>query len=80
MSRKRAEGRYTVSGPLEDDHAVPNVGAGVSCAQTFANHRRHDEGEFTYYVRGLLGECFAWVTKRKNGVIDTTVLAKRKPK
>jgi hypothetical protein len=76
MARRRAGGAYTVSGPLEDDHAAPNVGAGVSCAQTFANRRRHDEGEFTYYVRGLLGESFAQVTKHVDGVITTEVFAK----
>jgi hypothetical protein len=76
MARRRAEGRFTVSGPLEDDHAAPTFGAGVSCAQTLANRRRHDEGEFTYYVRGLLGELFAQVTKRADGVITTEVFAK----
>ena len=61
MKRSKPSGSYTVTGPYEDDHPVPNIGAGVSCAQTFASrHRKHGD-PLTYYVRSLTGEAKAMV-------------------
>jgi hypothetical protein len=68
-----ARAPFMVSGPLEEDHPVPNVGAGISCAQTFANHRRREAGEFSYYVRDELGAGRAIVTKTAGGMIETRV-------
>jgi len=71
--RRTAEGRYVVSGPYEEDHPAPNIGAGMSCAQTFATRHRDVRDELTYYVRDVTGLLFAMVTKREDGVILTTV-------
>lgn len=73
--RRRAEGRYTVSGP-DASCAAPSIGAGISAAQNFAVQHMNDEaGEFTYYVRDLLGEAFARVTKPDGQrVVETYVL------
>jgi hypothetical protein len=76
MARKRsAEGKFTISGPLEDDHPAPSLGAAMSGALTFANRHRREEGEFTYYVRDLVGTAYARATKHENGVISLTPLA-----
>lgn len=70
--RHSQEGRFTVSGPFEEDHPAPSVGAGISCAQTFASRHHKVNDELTYYVRDLTGRLFAMVTKRLDGVIVTT--------
>lgn len=72
--RKRAEGRYTVSGYGHEDHPAPNVGAGISCAQDFARVDRNVSEERTYYVRDLGGILYAMVTKREDGVVLTTAV------
>ena len=75
MARKRKpEGAYTVTGPFEQDHPVPNVGAGISCAQTFCTRHRKQSGELTYYVRSLTGERRAMVTL-SHGVIYTASMS-----
>jgi hypothetical protein len=68
-----ARAAFTVSGPLEEDHPVPALGPGISCAQTFASRRRRDEGEFSYYVRDEAGAGRAIVTKTAGGIIETRV-------
>lgn len=71
MARKRSpEGKFTVSGPLVDEHPVPTIGAGQSAALTFANRHRKEEGEFTYYVRDLLGDAHWRATKHESGKIS----------
>jgi hypothetical protein len=70
MARRKLDGRYTVSGPFEQDHPVPSVGAGVSVAQTFASRNRKKASELTYYVRTLTGDARAMVTL-SDGVIHT---------
>lgn len=78
--RRKAEGRFTVSGPDEDGHATPSVGAGISCAQTFAARHMNDEGEWTYYVRDLLGAAYARVTKPDGErVVETYVFKDGRP-
>jgi hypothetical protein len=74
--RRKPDGRYTVSGPLEEDKPVPNVGAGISVAQMFACRRLELDGEeFSYYVRDLLGTAHARVTKRGDErAVETYVL------
>lgn len=77
MSRKRSpEGKFTVSGPLVDEHPVPTLGAGMSAAETFANRHRFEEEESTYYVRDLVGTAHARVTKEagSRGVITTALI------
>ena len=70
--RRKQEGRYTVTGPHEEDHAVPTIGAGISCAQSFASKHRRAEGEITYYVRDLVGGVlYATITKGADGSITT---------
>jgi hypothetical protein len=63
MARRRVGGRFTVDGPDVDDHLVPSVSYGVSAAQTFACRHLKEEGETTYYVRDLMGNAHARVTK-----------------
>lgn len=76
MARKRSpEGKFTISGPLEEDHPAPTIGAAMSGALTLANRRRRDDGEFTYYVRDLAGRAYARATKHENGVISLTPIA-----
>ena len=74
MKRSSPSGRFAVTGPYEAEHAVPSVGAGISCAQTFCTRHRKQAEELTYYVRDLTGLLFAMVTKRTDGVIATTVV------
>ena len=69
-SRNKPDGAFTVSGPYEPDHPVPNVGAGISCAQTFCTRHRKQADELTYYVRSLTGDLLAMVELR-DGVIET---------
>jgi len=76
MKRSKPEGRYTVTGPFEPDHPVPNVGAGISCAQTFCTRHRKQASDLTYYVRSLTGEAKAMVTL-SDGVIFTASMATR---
>ena len=72
MRRRRDEGAYIVSGPHEPEKQVLTVGMGISQAQTYATHRRKEEGTFTYYVRDLLGTTtYATVTKEDDGTINT---------
>lgn len=72
MRSSKPSGAFTVSGPFEADHPVPNVGAGISCAQTFASRHRDKEGELTYYVRDLSGlSLLATVTREEDGSITT---------
>jgi hypothetical protein len=76
MSSSKPSGRYTVTGPHEEDHPVPNLGAGLSCAQTFASrHRKLAAGdELTYYIRDLASdEVLARVTKELDGSVTTLV-------
>lgn len=75
-SRARSTGRerFVVTGPGEEDHPVPSVGAGLSCAQTFATRQRKRPDEVTFYVRDALGILCAMITKREDGVIATTVV------
>lgn len=75
-SSSSLSGRFVVTGPHEDDHPVENVGMGCATAQGFASkHRKQHAGEeLTYYVRDLAGLCFAQITKRDNGVIETTAV------
>ena len=70
MKRSKPSGSFTVSGPYEQDHPVPNVGAGISCAQTFCTRHRKRADELTYYVRSLTGDLLAMVELR-DGVIET---------
>jgi hypothetical protein len=70
MKRSAPSGAYTVSGPFEKDHPVPNVGAGISCAQTFCTRHRKRADVLTYYVRSLTGDLLAMVTL-EDGVIET---------
>ena len=74
MRRSKPSGSFTVSGPFEQDHPVPNVGAGISCAQTFASRNRKKASYLTYYVRSLTGEALAMVTL-SDGVIYTAQMA-----
>ena len=69
-----APARFTVSGPFEPDKPVPSVGAGCSCAQTFATRHRKEPGEVSYYVRDELGNGRAIVTKTAGGAIETRTL------
>jgi hypothetical protein len=71
---RRSYGAFTVSGPFEQEHPVPNIGAGISCAQTFASRHRKQASELTYYVRSLTGEAKAMVTL-SDGVIFTAQMA-----
>ena len=71
MKRSKPEGKYTVTGPFEQDHPVPNVGAGISCAQTFCTRHRKQAESLTYYVRSLTGDLLAMVTLNEEGVIET---------
>jgi hypothetical protein len=61
MAKRRLAGRFTVTGPFEEDHPVPSVGAGISCAQTFCSRNRKRADVLTYYVRTLTGEAKAMV-------------------
>jgi hypothetical protein len=67
---KKPSGSFTVSGPFEKDHPVPNVGAGISCAQTFCTRHRKEADELTYYVRSLTGDLLAMIELR-DGAIET---------
>lgn len=71
MRRSAPSGRYTVTGPHEDEKAVPSVGAGISLAQTFASRQRAREGVLSYYVRDFDGATLARVTKEEDGTITT---------
>ena len=70
MARRKPSGSFTVSGPFEEGHPVPSVGAGISVAQTFASRHRKDASELTYYVRTIMGDARAMVTL-SHGVIYT---------
>jgi hypothetical protein len=71
MKRSKPNGVFTVSGPYEQDHPVPNVGAGISVAQTFASKHRKDAETLTYRVTHLDGTLLA-VVKLLDGVVYTT--------
>lgn len=68
---KRPSGVFTVSGPYEQPHAVPNVGAGISVAQSFASKHRKRAASLVYRVTHLDGTLLA-VVKLLDGVIYTT--------
>ena len=72
MLRRKAEGRYTVTGPFVEDYPVPTVGAGISAAQNFATRHRRAEGELNYYVRDVVGRTlYCTITKQEDGTITT---------
>lgn len=72
MRRRKQEGSYIVTGPQEPEKRYLSVGAGISCAQTYATRRRKEAGSFTYYVRDVLGTTtYATVTKEEDGTINT---------
>lgn len=70
-SGSKMEGRFTVSGPYEDERSASSVGAGISLAQTLATRHRKITEELTYYVRELGGALRATVTKTADGVVLT---------
>lgn len=70
MKRSRLSGIYTVTGPYEEPHPVPSVGAGISVAQSFASKHRK-LGDATWYVRKIDNTLLALVTLQ-DGVIHTT--------
>lgn len=70
--RRRPVGSFTVTGPFEADHPVPNVGAGISCAQTFATRNRSKADEITYYVRDVRGDAHARITLQDGVILTTT--------
>lgn len=65
--------RFTVSGPGEQDHGAPSLGAGISVAQTFACRHRRDVGDVSFYVREAGDVARAVVTKTEAGPIVTQV-------
>lgn len=71
MRSRRPTGRYTVTGPHEEDHPVPSVGAGISVAQTLATRQRARDDVLSYYVRDFDGTTLAMVTKEEDGSITT---------
>jgi hypothetical protein len=77
MAKHKPSGAFTVTGPYEKDHPVPNVGAGISCAQTFCSRNRKRADDLTYYVRSLTGEALAMVTL-SDGVIFTAQMGTKR--
>lgn len=75
MARRSPEGSFTVSGPYEDEHAVPSPRAGLCVGETFCTRNRHVEGELTYYVRDLAGGLVGVVTKHEGGTITAQLTA-----
>lgn len=70
-SRKGLGGRFTVTGPFEEEQSVPNVGAGLSLAQNLATKHRNDAATLTYYVRAFDGTMLAKIEKTEAGEILT---------
>jgi hypothetical protein len=59
-----------VTGPYEDEKVVPDVGMGMSVAQTFCQRHRDKVGpdeELTYYVREAAGDGVLALIVHKNG-------------